>query len=95
MTLTLTPFDALILGLATWRIAYLAAKEAAPFGIMTRIRARTTLGGLLTCLYCMSVWAAALMLLLWHTPLQFLVWVAAISGAALMLASWTGANHTP
>ena len=87
--------DLLVLSLATWRLAYLISRESAPFNIMGRLRDRFPLGGGTKCLYCMSVWAAALMLLLWHTPLQPLVWVAAVSGAALMLASWTGANHTP
>lgn len=90
---SLSLLDLLILSLATWRIAYLVTKEAAPFQIMAKIRARWTLGGLLTCIYCSSVWAAMLMLLLWLTPLQPMVYVAAISGAALMLASYSGANH--
>lgn len=91
--MNLQPLDLLILALACWRLAYLLTREAAPFNVMTRIRARTTLGGMLDCLMCASVWAAALVLLLWYTALQPLVWIAAISGAALMLASFSGANH--
>ena len=87
------PFEFLILALATWRTAHLLVKEDAPFRLMVRIRARTTLGGLLTCVKCASVWMAALMLALWFTPLAWLVWIAAISGAALMLASYTGAGQ--
>lgn len=90
---TLTPFDLLVIALAAWRLAYLMAKEAAPFQLMTRLRAKTTLGGLLSCLYCSSWWAALVMLALWFTPLQVLVWVFAVSGAALMLGTYTGASQ--
>lgn len=91
--MTLTPFDALILSLATWRLAYLVTREKAPFSIMKRIRARTTLGGLLSCLACGSIWTAALVLLLWFTPLQVVVWILAMSGAALMLGNYTGSSQ--
>lgn len=93
MTLDYSLADVLILTLACWRVAYLMAKEAAPFHLMAKLRARTTLGGLLTCLYCSSIWAAVAVLLLWHTPLQFVVWIAAVSGAALMLGNYTGASQ--
>lgn len=89
----LSPLDALILMLATWRMAHLLVNEDAPFRVMARLRERTTLGGLLTCIKCASVWMAALMLALWFTPLVWLVWIAAISGGALMLASYTGVTH--
>lgn len=91
--MTLSPFDFLILAIATWRTAHLLVHEDAPFHFMARIRARTTFGGLLTCIKCASVWTAALLLLLWFTPLYPLVWIAALSGAALMLGSYTGASH--
>lgn len=93
MTLNLSLLDLLVLSLACWRLAYLATKEAAPFQIMAKIRAKTTLGGLLSCLYCSSAWAALVVALLWLSPLQVVVWILAISGAALMLASYTGVNH--
>lgn len=89
-----SPLDLLVLILAAWRTAHLLVSEDAPFRLMARVRARTTLGGLLTCIKCASVWTAALMLVLWFTPLVPLVWVAAISGGALMLASYTGVNHS-
>lgn len=85
--------DVLILMLATWRTAHLLTSEDAPFRLMARIRERTTLGGLLTCIKCASVWTAALMVALWFTPLVWVVWLLAISGGALMLASYTGVNR--
>lgn len=92
MTLALDPFSLLVIALAAWRLAYLMAKEAAPFQLMTRLRAKTTFGGLLSCLYCSSWWAALVMLALWYTPLQPLVYVFAVSAAALMLGSYTGSS---
>ena len=89
----MTPFDLLILALFTWRAAYFIAKENGPFNLMGRFRSRYPLGGLTTCLYCASVWTAALGFVLGHTPLQPLVVIGAVSGAALMLASYSGANH--
>ena len=86
--------DFLIVAVAAWRLAYLVTKESAPFNLMGRFRARTTLGGLLSCIYCASVWAAALCYVLWLTPLAPLVVIAALSGAALMLASYTGVGQS-
>jgi hypothetical protein len=90
----MSPLDLLILCLATWRLAYFVTKEGGPFSLAARLREKTTLGGLLTCVKCASMWTALLMLVLWQTPLVPLVWVFAISGGALMLESYTGAGHT-
>lgn len=89
----MSAFEFLVVALACWRAAHLVVNEDAPFRLMARLRVRTTLGGLLTCIYCASMWTAALMLALWGTPLQPVVWIAAVSGAALMLRSYTGVNH--
>jgi hypothetical protein len=93
MTLHLETLDLLVIALASWRLAYLAAKESAPFGIMTKLRQRTTLGGLLSCLYCSSWWAALVMLALWLIGAQVLVYVFAVSAAALMLGAYTGVSQ--
>ena len=91
--MTLSLLDLLVIALATWRLAFLLAREDAPFALLKRLRAKTTLGGLLNCLMCASIWCAALCYVLWQTPLQPIVVIAALSGAALMLASYTGANR--
>lgn len=91
--MSLNLFDFLILSVATWRLAHLISSESAPFNVMGRFRERFSLGGGSACIKCVSVWAAAALLLLWFTPLYPLVWVAALSGAALMLGSYTGASH--
>lgn len=90
---TLTIADFLVISIACYRAAHLLVKEDAPFRLMARLRQRTTLGGMLECIWCASFWCALIMLLLWHTSLQSLVWLFAVSGAALMLSAYTGANH--
>lgn len=85
--------DYVIIALATWRLAYFIAREDGPWLIAQRIRARFPLGGLTSCLYCASFWTGALAFGLWLTPLQPIVVILALSGAALMLASYTGVNH--
>jgi len=88
------PLDLLILALASWRLAYLLTKEDLPYGIMRRIRERVTFGGLLLCIYCTSIWASIGCYLLWQTPLAPIVTILAISGGAMMLWRYTGAEHT-
>lgn len=83
----------LVLALATWRAAYFVTKEKGPFGIMSAIRNRVTFGGLLTCLYCASVWCALILYALWYTQFQSLVWIAGASGAAMFVYRYTGGEH--
>ena len=68
-------------------------REECPFGICAHLRKLLPLGGLTSCIYCMSVWMAALCNAVWLTPLQPLVVIVAISGASLMLAAYSGAHH--
>lgn len=58
----LSPVPAFVVGvLATWRVSHLVAKEDGPFDVVLRARERagsSTLGKLMDCPYCVSVWAA-------------------------------------
>lgn len=82
--------DLLILALATWRGAYMLTREAGPWQVFTRLRAATTRAGLLQCTFCASVWVAIVAWLLLAGPLRPVVEVLAVSGAGLMLASFSG-----
>ena len=97
MVLNLSLLDLLVIALATWRLAYFIAKDHAPFGFMDKLRTRfvkdKTKPTILTCIYCSSIWAALVMLALWFTPLQVVVWVFALSAAGLMLGSYSGASQ--
>lgn len=87
--MTISALDAIVLMLAVWRVSYLLVYEDAPFKIMARLRAYTMLGGLLTCIYCVSIWVAVAVLIAWvYVPM--LVYVLAISGGALMMHRYTG-----
>ncbi len=88
--MTILGFDFLVIALAAWRLAFMISHERGPFGVFETLRARLPLGGLTSCIFCLSVWTAGTCLLLWYTPLAVLVAVLALSAAALMLASWTG-----
>lgn len=86
------PSDLLILSLATFSMAYLLVKEDAPFGIMRRLRERTTIGGLLSCIHCSAFWCAILCYLLLSTPLAPVVYVFAARGGFQFLWRYTGGD---
>lgn len=84
-------FDWLLLAVATWRLSYLLTGETGPFLFAQRLRELRPLTGVLSCIYCASVWvAAALWSVYQYEQLQPIVWILAISGAALMLRNYTG-----
>lgn len=89
----MSPLDLLIISIATWRISYMIASEDGPFGVFLQLRRVAPLGGLTTCMYCVSVWAALVLWLVWQTVAQPAVVIVALSGGALMLGSWTGVNY--
>lgn len=93
--------DLIVVALAAWRLAYMVTSEAGPFDVFGRARERLSggnkydvkpgsFGALLSCVQCMSVWTAIACFALWTTPLKPVVFVLSASGAALMLASYTG-----
>lgn len=85
----MTPFDLLRLALATWYVAYVVTKSDGPFKVFAFIRQHLPLGGLTTCIICLSVWAAAaLYLLIPFAP--GVLDVLAIAGGALMLHAYSG-----
>lgn len=93
--MNLTPLDVLILALATWYVTYmLTGNKKGPFGVFTFIRTHFPLGGLTTCYYCAMPWIAAVFLLLSMTPIHIVIYPFAIAGIAIMLGSYTGANHS-
>jgi hypothetical protein len=75
--------------LATWRITHLLANEDGPADILARLRARVgngSLGKLMDCFQCLSLWVAAPMaLFVTQRPLEFLLSWLALSGAACLL----------
>lgn len=83
------------LTLATWRLASLLVAEDGPFHVLLKLRERTTVGGLLDCIWCVSVWIAPLALAVWLagagiaiTVGQFGVLALAISAGAIAFDRW-------
>ncbi len=92
----MTPVDLLILSLATWRAARLLTQEAGPFALIAKFRGRVSGDNdeaLMTCIYCMSIWAAAAAFALWRFDVPYVLEVGAIAGAAMLLHRHTGGNH--
>ena len=87
------PLDLLIIALATWRAARLLTQEDGPFDSIAKFRTRYPLGGLMTCIYCMSIWVGSGAYLLWYYSVPHVLEIGAIAGAAMLLHRHTGGNH--
>lgn len=103
----MTPVEFVILGMATWRSASLLVRENGPFHLFRRMREGVgithddqgkpliipdgTLAGILSCVWCCSMWTALLWLGLWlwlgETGVK-LAMVFALSAAAIWLDGW-------
>jgi hypothetical protein len=71
--------------LATWYLAYAITNTHGPFGIFAWIRAHLPLGGLTTCIICMSPWLA----LIFRVAGEGVILDAlSIAGLALILHGW-------
>jgi hypothetical protein len=73
---------------ASWRITHLLAREDGPADLLARFRARLgngTVGRLMDCFQCLSVWVAAPMtLLVTRRPRDFVLTWLALSGATCL-----------
>lgn len=68
--------------LATWRLTSLLVQEDGPARLFARLRAFSTFGGVLECVWCCSVWVAGALLILerfWRWPVDVL----AVSAGAI------------
>jgi hypothetical protein len=78
-----------LLAFAAYRLARMFVSEDGPFDVFDRIRAASAtlrLDTLLSCIYCTSVWTAAILLVVWisGTPGQVFVVILAIAGVACL-----------
>lgn len=88
----MTPIDLLVLSLFAWYLAYVLIKTHGPFGVFARLRNVTTLGGLLTCIWCLILWTAALGYVLTQTPLIPLVYIGGAAGLGMIGHRYTGGD---
>jgi hypothetical protein len=75
--------------LATWRVSHLVVSEDGPWEILARLRQRlgsSSMGRLMDCFGCVSIWVAApiSLFIFRRLPELFLCWMA-LSGAAFLL----------
>ena len=87
--MTLIPFDLLLLALATWRISNIIALEHGPARLFSRLR-EGKYKAFLSCIYCVSVWVAVAVYVIWQTEARVILYPFVLSGAALMLGHYTG-----
>ncbi len=86
----MSEFDWIVIGiLALWRVTHLLAVESGPgdlIGKARRLAGTGSLGELVSCFYCLSVWLAAPLayLLAENWPHRLLLWPALSAGAILL-----------
>lgn len=80
----------LIIAFATWYLSYAVTSSDCPFGLCKRIREAIPLGGLLTCIVCLSLWVGIALALLTGQPIVNGIGAA---GLACLLHSYTGWKH--
>lgn len=83
--------DLLILILACYLLTDYLVNRELPYNIMGRIRDRLQ-WGTLRCMYCASIWCAAVVYLVWLVEPQ-LIYPLTIAGGMLMMWRYTGGNH--
>ncbi len=91
----------LVIGiLGVWQVTHLLHAELGPWQILERFRrlvARLSLGGAITCFYCLSVWVA-LPLAMWlgeSWSERVLLWPALAGGASLLERATAGRETVP
>lgn len=103
----MTTLTFLILSLAVWRVSSLVVHEAGPFDMFIKIREffgiqhdngipymipSTFIAGVISCVWCFSIWLSVLWVILWFTSPDFIFYVSlplAFSGFAIMVETLT------
>lgn len=88
--LTLSLIDLIVLAAATWYISYIVSSPniKGPWGILELIRLYFPLGGLTTCIICLSVWVAFVLCML--SGDNNLIDTCAVAGVSLWFHAYTG-----
>lgn len=78
------PVDLVVVGLASWRLAYLLVEESGPFDLIVNFRKAIGVNdvqqpGMLTrlfaCVLCMSGWTTPALMLCWWSGIDVLAWI--------------------
>lgn len=92
----MNPLNFILIVLATFRLAFMLVNEDGPLRIFDRLRSLTTLGGILECWHCCSVWVALAGVGVFLRPAtwqEWIVWALAASGAAVAFGRFTGFDY--
>ena len=89
----MTPFDLILIVLATFYLAYALSSTHGPWQVFERLRAGLPLGGLMQCLVCLSPWAALACYALLLSIAAPVVWILAAAGASVLAWRHTGGSH--
>lgn len=86
--------------LAVWRVTHLISAEDGPVDILVRLRrlaGNSTVGRLMDCFYCLSLWVAAPIAFILTTPWldRVLLWLALSGGAILAERIAAGRQSAP
>lgn len=86
----MSTIELIVIGLAVWRFSYMLINEDGPFDILDHTRRLAnrvnTISALFACIYCMSIWIAAALLLLRAASLtvfEIIVYIGALSAIAI------------
>jgi hypothetical protein len=92
-----------LVGLAAWRLASLFVNEDGPWAVFERVRRIAgvpadgeidgVLPTLLTCMFCATVWTAAIMWAMWEFVSPWPVALAAAACIALAAERWNHGLH--
>jgi hypothetical protein len=92
-TVAYTPFDLLLISLATMYAVVVITTKAGPLSVFKRLRKRyPDPSGLWHCIWCLAPWMGLVLFLLYNF-LPAAIWVLAIAGAALAIRTYTGAAN--
>ena len=79
----------LLIPFAVYRATYMVSQEDGPFTVFARLRFAmedNTIGDMLKCVYCVSVWFAGLFLLYYELPLyDWFIGTLAVSALAMWI----------
>jgi hypothetical protein len=89
----MTALDIIILICGTWYVSFVVTRLDGPGKLFLSLRSKSVLGGVTECIYCLSFWVAVGLYALLYYQVTELVYVLGITGAAHILAAYTGANY--
>lgn len=90
----MSPLDLLLTGLAAFYVSYAISNTSGPFHVFDWLKEHVPLGGLTSCIICLSPWSGALFYWLLTTPAAWIVWVFAGAGFSVFVYRYTGGQHT-